>query len=119
MSVQARVNQMFGGSDAPVTMSISGTVANARVPDTASYIRITGASTPIVSSLAVPSWSRGRIVIFENTGATSIVFTNNASTTTANQMDLGTGDVTLATDSILALFCRPNGTWIRLFNTAN
>lgn len=119
MSVQARVNQMFGGSDAPATMSISGTVSDARVPDIASYVRITGASTPIISGLVVPSWSRGRLVIFENVGSTSIQFNNTNGAATANQMDLGGANIALAQDDILALFCRPNGTWIRVFSTDN
>lgn len=119
MSVQARVNNLFGGSDAATALTVTGTTAPLNVPATASWIRLTGASTPIVSTLTCPSFSRLRLVIFENTASTSIVFTNNAGTTTANQMDLGTGDITLGQDDILALFCRPNGVWIRVFDTNN
>ena len=119
MSVQARVNHLFGGTSTPTTMTITGTTANARVPDTASWIRVTGASVPVVSSLDAPAWSRNKLVIFENASSTSITFTNNAGSTTANQMDLGSADVTLAQDDILALYCRPNGVWIRAWSTDN
>lgn len=119
MSVQARVNHLFGGTSTATTMTITGTMANVRIPDTASWIRATGASTPVVSSLDAPAWSRNKLVIFENASSTSITFTNNASTTTAGQMDLGAADIALGQDDILALYCRPNGVWVRAFSTDN
>lgn len=119
MSVGARVNHLFGGTQTPTTLTITGTMASVRIPDVASWIRVSGASTPIVSSLDAPSWSRNKLVIFENAASTSIVFTNNAGTTTAGQMDLGSADITLGQDDILALYCRPNGVWVRAWSTDN
>jgi hypothetical protein len=119
MSVQARVNHLFGGTSTATAISFSGTIAAFRIPDTASWIRLTGTSTPVISALDNPSYSRNKLVILENAAATSITLTNNASTTTAGQMDLGSADITLATDDIVALYCRPNGVWIRAWSTDN
>jgi len=128
MSVQARVNNLFGGSDAPVsvTATSAGTLT---IPATATWINVTAASSVKVGGastavFSMPSFSRGRMLIFYNNGTTNIVTFHSTdtsamgSTTTIGFMDLG-GDVALEPTDVLAVYVRPDGSAVRVFNTNN
>jgi hypothetical protein len=120
MSVQARVNSLFGGSE--VTPSIaataSGTIA---IPPFATFINLTnstGGSVTLSSTIfSMPSFSRGRVLIFQNNSAQNIVFPNTA-TPAVGQMVSG-ANVTLGQNDILAVFIRQDGSAVRLWSTDN
>ena len=118
--MNARVAQMFGGrGGSPTNVSFSGTVAALALPDNASYVYLTGTSTPIVSALSINPSQYGRIIVLENEGATSITLTSTTSAWTEGQMDLGSADITLATGDIVGLYVRKDGVVRRLFSTDN
>lgn len=119
MSFIARVKGLFGGANAAVNLSFSGTVTLYPIPDNAAYVYLTGTSTPIISSLGISPSSRGRIIVLENEGATTITLTSTTSGWTAGQMDLGASDISLATDDVVTLFVRKDGVIRRIASVDN
>ena len=130
MSVQARVNQLFGGSDAPITTSPVAVGSNnlINIPAVGSWINLTASASttlggtgtnPLVPVFAMPSFSRGRLLFLYNNGSQDIIFKNNDNTTTNGYMDLGGSDVTLGTTDLLCVYVRADGSAVRVFNTNN
>lgn len=121
MSVQARVNSLLGGVDAPtsVTATSGGTLA---IPAVATWINVTaasaltvgGASTPVFS---MPAFSRNRLLFFYNNGSNAITFTNTDNTTSAGYMDLGGSNRQLDNSDVLCVYVRADGSAIRVFST--
>ena len=128
MSVQARVNSLFGGIDAPVSTSPVAIGSNniINIPPIASWINLTAsASTTLggtgtgVPVFAMPSFSRNRLLFLYNNGSQNIIFTNNDNTTTNGYMDLGGSNVTLGPTDLLCVYVRADGSAIRVFSTDN
>lgn len=125
MSVQARVNQLLGANDLTVTVSpyTSGSNNQIDIPAIGSWINLTAtASTTLGASgvvFTMPSWSRGRMLWFYNSGSQNIIFTNTDSTTTAGYTDLGGSNITLGPTDVLCVYVRNDGAAIRVFNTDN
>lgn len=130
MSVQARVNQLLGANDLTVTVSpyVSGSNNQIDIPAIGSWINVSAtASTtlggtgtsPLVPVFTMPSWSRGRMLWFYNSGSQNVVFKNNDNTSTSGYMDLGGSDVTLGPTDVLCVYVRNDGSAIRVFSTDN
>lgn len=123
MSVQARVNQLFGANDLTVTVSpyTVGTNNQIDIPAIGSWINLTasavttlGATGPVFT---MPSFSRGRLLFFYNNGSNAITFTNTNDTTTAGYMDLGGSNRALDNSDVLCVYVRNDGSAIRVFST--
>ena len=109
-----RLKSIFGGGTvAPTRMAAAATMF---VPDGAAVVELTGTDT--VTSLRASAWARNRTVLFRQvSGATT--FTNTASATAANQMDLGIANITLSATDSMTLFVRSDGVWERTGNADN
>lgn len=126
MSVQARVNNLFGGADIipTLTATSAGTLT---IPAGATFINITAASVLTVGSATVaafslPAASRNRLLFFYNSGNNAITFKNidtpsMTSTTTVGFMDLGGSDRVLDNTDIICVYVRADGSAIRVFST--
>ncbi len=130
MSVQARVNHLFGGADAPVTVSPVAVGSNnlINIPAVGSWINLTASAvttlggtgtSPLVPVFAMPAFSRNRLLFLYNNGSQDIIFTNNDNTTTNGYMDLGGSNVTLGATDLLCVYVRADGSAVRVFNTNN
>lgn len=125
MSVQARVNHLFGGADAPVTVSPVAVGNNnlINIPAVGSWINLTASAVTTLGANGVvfnmPSFSRGRLLFLYNNGSNAITFTNTDNTTTAGYMDLGGSNRALDNSDILCVFVRPDGSAIRVFSTVD
>lgn len=128
MSVQARVNQLLGGNDTNPTVSpyLSGSNYQIDIPGIGSWINVTtttsttlggtGTTNPVFT---MPSWARGRMLWFYNSGSNDAIFKNNDGTTTPGYMDLGGSDITVGPTDVLCVYVRQDGSAIRVFNTNN
>lgn len=125
MSVQARVNNLFGGVDAPVTASPVAVSGNnlINIPAISSWINLTASASTTLGASGVifnmPTFSRNRLLFLYNNGSQNIIFTNTNNTTTNGYMDLGGADVTLGPTDLLCVYVRVDGSAIRVFNTDN
>jgi len=124
MSVQARVNNLFGGTDNSVTVTATSN-GTLEIPPIATWINVTSASavtvgnTTTVPVFSMPSFSRGRLLFFYNSnpsGGSIITFTSNNNTTSPGYMDLGANRALDPTD-LLCVYVRPDGTAVRVFST--
>lgn len=111
MSVQGRVNHLFGGTQNIHAITITDTVASLRIPDEASVIYLTGSGTPVISSFDVPAHMRNRLFVFHNDGATSISVTHTSSPV-AGQFYLGSS-VTLTKYDTLFIWIRYDGVGVK------
>jgi len=128
MSVQGRVNQLLGGNDAAVTISPYTVGSNNQIdiPGIGSWINITatalttlggvGTTNPVFN---MPSWARGRMLWFNNTGSQNVIFTNTDNTTTAGYMDLGGSNRTLGPSDVMCVYVRQDGSAILNYLTDN
>lgn len=121
MSVQARVNEMFGGGGgSPTSVTVSSASQIIAIPDTGAWIELsntTAGSITIGASNAVfsiPSWSRNRTLWLYGSGTQDIVLTNTNGTTTAGYCDLGGSNITLGPTDVLCLRVRADGSLIRV-----
>lgn len=105
MGVIARLKSVAGGRAVATSIAVSATVI---IPEDTNRIEFTGTDT--ITSLQADSSTRGREVTFRQaSGATT--FTNTEGTTTANQMDLGGSNLTLAAGDQVTLYLRSDGVW--------
>lgn len=124
----ARLKTIAGFSP-PVSIAVPTGSNNIILSEQSNRFYVTGVSgSPVVSTINQNSASLGtfeimpgRIVTFEGaaTVGTDVVFTNNAASTTAGQMDLGAADVTLSSTDVLKLKQRTDGVWVKQFFTDN
>lgn len=125
MPVQGRVNNIFGGGDSfTITATAAGTIT---IPENATWINLTAASSVTLGSASVPvfslpSYARGRIVVFYNSGSNAITLTNTdtssmTSTTTIGFMDLGGSNRQLDATDLLCAYVRDDGSAVRVFST--
>lgn len=123
MSVQARVNQLFGANDLTVTVSPYTSSGNSQIdiPAIGSWINLSASAVTTLGASGVvftmPSYSRGRLLFFYNSGSNAITFTNTNDTTTAGYMDLGGSHRQLDNSDILCVYVRSDGSAIRVFST--
>lgn len=108
-----RVKSIVGGDSMIAGKTIAaGTTIN--VPSDLNWVNLTGTAT--VTSLTAAPQTRGRMVWFYQSDSGTTTLTNSPGTTTAGQMDLGGPDpdnLILGPSDVVALYLRPNGTWIR------
>jgi len=125
MPVQGRVNNIFGGGDSfTITATSAGTVT---IPENATWINLTAASGVTLGSASVPvfslpSWARGRVIVFYNSGSQIITLTNTdtssmASTTTNGFIDLGGSNRAMDPTDLVCVYVRDDGSAIRVFST--
>ena len=119
MSMWTRLKSLVGGNSVIYNKTVAA-AATLNVPDDLTWVPLTGTAT--VTALVASPYTRGRLCFFyqSDTGATT--FTNSTATTTANQMDLGALDpsnIVLSGTDVLCLYCRPDGSWVRVFHTNN
>jgi hypothetical protein len=100
-----RAASIAGGylPDAPLT---SATTIN--VPPTTLIVELTGTAT-CTSLLADDSARRRLQWFYQESGETT--FTHTASPTTAGQMRLNGGNITLRSDEFLLMYLKSDGTW--------
>jgi hypothetical protein len=128
MSVQARINELFGGGGTPTVVNVTSATQVLGIPDVGSWIQLsntTAGSITIGASNAVFSSSvssRNRLIFLYNqysTSGQSVVITNTDNTTTSGYCDLGGNNITLGLTDVLCLYIRSDGSAVRVFNTDN
>jgi len=128
MSVQARINELFGGAGSPTVVTVTSASQIIAIPDVGSWVQLsntTAGSITIGASNAVFSSSvssRNRLIFLYNpysTSGQSVVITNTDNTTTSGYCDLGGSNITLGLTDVLCLYIRSDGSAVRVFNTDN
>lgn len=112
----SRIKSLMGTREGGVETVAAAT--SLTIPDDSNLVYLTGTAT--VTSLNGSSRiEAGRTVFFYQSDSGTTTFTNTDDTTTKGQMDLGGGSVAVANSDVLCVSQRPDGSWIRLFNTNN
>lgn len=119
MGMWDRVKGIIGG-DSTIWSKTFASATTLNVPDDIFWMDLTGTAT--VSALVAADFTRGRLLILyqSDTGVTTL--NNSPGTTTTDQMDLGSLDnsnLVLSNTDLVCLRLRPDGSWIRVFNTNN
>ena len=107
--IMSRMKQWFGGSRV-TNFTVTGLTSIA-LSDDVGGLSLTGTAT-IATITANPATRGGRLLYLYGASGTT-TFTNNASSTTAGQMDLGAGDATIGATDFVILWLRTDGVWIR------
>ena len=114
MGVMARLRSLAGGDRVDTTVAVAATV---NVPDSTNLVYLTGTDT-ITSLLANPATRNRQVIFIQNDSGTS-TFQNTDGPTTSGTMDLGGSNVALGQNDVLTLFCRSDGTWVRVSSQNN
>lgn len=115
----ARLKGLVGG-DSGIFGKTFAAATTLNVPDDISWMDLTGTAT--VTSLTAGNQTRGRLLYLYQSDSGATTLTNSPGTTTAGQMDLGgldSANLVLGGTDVLCLRLRPDGTWIRVFQTNN
>lgn len=104
-----RLKSLAGGKGLSDTQKTVASATSTAINDGENFLLISGSAT--ITSLVAAQSTRDREVTFIGAASASVTFTNTTGTTTANQMDLGGTNITLAAGDLLQLILRANGVW--------
>jgi hypothetical protein len=119
MAIWSRLRGLVGGHGGIRDKTLAS-ATTLTIPDDLTWVNLTGTAT--VTSLLISSFTYGRMVWLYQSDSGTTTLTNSPGTTTAGQMDLGGLDpsnAVLGPTDVIQLYCRSDGTWIRVSPVTN
>lgn len=121
MGVVARMKSKSGRAKAPPTLTPVTTV-DLSLPETSDVFFIDCTAAVTVPSINTnmpihPGRTVRLIALTANTN--TVTWTNNAATTTKGEMNLGSGDFSMAAEDVLELVQESDGTWNKVSSSDN